>query len=59
MTAREQTTLRLPAELMERLRQQAQEREASLNEIILHFIHKGLESESRRFDSHNRLSPPS
>mgnify|MGYP000094944693 FL=1 len=35
MTAREQTTLRLPAELMERLRQQAQEMGISVNTLIL------------------------
>ena len=35
MTAREQTTLRLPAELMERLRQQAQEMGHTVNDLIL------------------------
>ena len=33
---REQTTLRLPAELLSKLREEAQERGLSLNALILH-----------------------
>lgn len=45
---REQTTLRLPPELLERLREQAQERGDSLNETIIRYIRLGLEVESDR-----------
>lgn len=39
---REQTTLRLPPELLEKLRQQAQEMGISVNELILILIDKGF-----------------
>ena len=45
---REQTTLRLPAELMDRLRQEAQERGISLNERIVDLILKGFQFEEVR-----------
>lgn len=45
---REQTTLRLPAELLDELRRQAQERGDSLNEMIIRLIRLGLEVESSR-----------
>jgi len=38
---REQTTLRLPAELMEQLKQEAQEMGVSFNGYLLMLIHKG------------------
>lgn len=37
---REQTTIRLPAELMEQLRREAQERGVSFNDYLLVLIHK-------------------
>lgn len=40
---REQTTLRLPVELMERLRRQAQEMGISTNALILLLIDKGFQ----------------
>lgn len=43
-----QTTLRLPPELLERLRKQAQERGDSVNETIVRYIRLGLDQESRR-----------
>ncbi len=45
---REQTTLRLPGELLEVLRRQARERGDSLNETIIRLLRLGLEFESRR-----------
>lgn len=50
---REQTTLRLPPELLEKLRQQAQEKGDSLNETIIRLIRVGLEEESHRFAVRN------
>lgn len=41
---REQTTLRLPPELLEKLRQQAREMGISVNELILILIDKGFQS---------------
>lgn len=43
-SAREQTTLRLPGELMEMLRRQARERGMSLNSIMVLALYKGLEA---------------
>ena len=43
MTSREQTTLRLPRELMDKLRQQAQEMGISVNALILLLIDKGFQ----------------
>lgn len=43
MSNREQTTLRLPPELMEKLRQQAQEMGLSVNALILVLIDKGFQ----------------
>lgn len=37
---REQTTIRLPTELMEQLRREAQERGVSFNDYLLVLIHK-------------------
>ncbi len=45
---REQTTLRLPTELMDRLRRQAQEIGISLNERIVDLILKGFRFEESR-----------
>lgn len=45
---REQTTLRLPAELLDRLRQEAQERGDSFNETVIRYLRLGLEYESHR-----------
>ena len=39
----EQTTLRLPPELLERLRKQAQKMGISLNQLILVLIDKGFQ----------------
>lgn len=50
---REQTTLRLPPELLDKLRQQALERGDSLNETIIRLIRIGLKEESHRFAAHN------
>ena len=47
-SAREQTTLRLPGELLDMLRRQARERGDSLNETIIRLLRLGLEFESRR-----------
>lgn len=46
-----QTSLRLPSELLEQLRQQAQERGDSVNETIIRYIRQGLEGEFRRSGS--------
>ena len=43
-SAREQTTLRLPGELMDALRRQARERGMSLNSIMILALYKGLEA---------------
>ena len=40
---REQTTLRLPVELLEQLKQQAQEMGISINALILLLIDKGFQ----------------
>ena len=40
---REQTTLRLPGELLEVLRRQARERGMSLNSVMILALEKGLE----------------
>jgi predicted HicB family RNase H-like nuclease len=48
---REQTTIRLPAELLEALRREANERGYSLNGYIIRLIELGRKSES------SRLSP--
>lgn len=45
---REQVTLRLPEELLDALRRQAQERGDSLNETIIRFVRMGLEAELNR-----------
>ena len=45
---REQTTLRLPVELMEKLRGQAEARGMSLNERIVDLILKGFRFEESR-----------
>ena len=45
---REQTTLRLPVELMDKLRRQAQERGDSFNETVVRYLRLGLEYESHR-----------
>ena len=42
-SAREQTTLRLPGELMEVLRRQAREVGMSLNSVMILALEKGLE----------------
>lgn len=43
-SAREQTTLRLPDELLDMLRRQARERGMSLNSIMVLALYKGLEA---------------
>lgn len=45
---REQTTLRLPSELKEELKRQAQERGDSFNETVVRYLNLGIEYESRR-----------
>lgn len=45
---REQTTLRLPVELMNQLREQAERSGMSLNERIIDLILKGLQVEKSR-----------
>ena len=47
-TNREQTTLRLPGELMDAVRRQARERGDSLNETIIRLVRMGLEAELNR-----------
>ena len=44
---REQTTLRLPAELLERLRRQAQERGYTVNDLIMFILRDYLRSISQ------------
>ncbi len=56
---REQTTLRLPVELMDKLRQQAQERGDSFNETVIRYLRLGFEFESRRSSPHSPKSPTS
>lgn len=50
---REQTTLRLPPELLEQIQQKAQERGDSVNETIVRLIRKGIELESRHSELRN------
>lgn len=45
MPEREQTTIRLPVELKERLQQQAAERGFSFNALVIILLRKGLEAE--------------
>lgn len=40
---REQTTIRLPAELKEKLQQEADRLGISFNEMVIKFIHVGME----------------
>lgn len=40
---REQTTIRLPAELKEKLQKQADQIGISFNEMVIKFIHVGME----------------
>lgn len=49
---REQTTIRLPVELKEQLRQEADKRGDSFNETIIRLIRAGLEAQSCRFPVH-------
>ena len=44
---REQTTLRLPVELLERLRRQAQERGYTINDLIMFILRDYLRSISQ------------
>ncbi len=44
---REQTTLRLPVDLMEKLRQQAQERGYTVNDLIMFILRDYLRSISQ------------
>lgn len=48
---REQTTLRLPAELLEQIRRQAQERGDSVNETIIRYIRLGMQAESHHSEA--------
>ena len=43
LTNREQTTIRLPAELKKQLQQEADRRGISLNALVLILINKGLQ----------------
>lgn len=45
---REQTTIRLPAELKERVQRQADEMGHSFNSAVLYLIDKGLETVSQK-----------
>lgn len=49
---REQTTIRLPAELMEQLRKEADGRGDSFNETVIRLILQGLEFQSHRAGTH-------
>ena len=49
---REQLTVRLPVQLVERLRREADERGDSLNETVIRLIRKGLEARSSRSPVH-------
>lgn len=52
MLEREQTTIRLPAELKEHLAKEAQRRGYSLNEMFIICLEKGLEAVSGRAPVH-------
>ena len=52
MLEREQTTIRLPAELKEQLAREAQRRGYSLNEMFIVCLEKGLEVVSGRVPVH-------
>ena len=52
--AREQTTIRLPSEMMEQLWQKAQERGDSLQGTIIRLLHLALEYESCRLSPHKQ-----
>ena len=49
---REQTTIRLPAELKDRLQQEADRRGDSFNETVLRLILQGFEFQSPRKRTH-------
>ena len=49
---REQLTVRLPEQLVERLRREAEKRGDSLNETVIRLIRTGLEVQSHRFLVH-------
>ncbi len=51
-TAREQTTIRLPTELLGQLRAEADRRGTSFNETVIRLILQGLEFQSYRAGSH-------
>lgn len=59
ITRKEQTTLRLPAELLEQLHKKAQERGDSVNETIIRYLRLGLKAESRRFEPRSEKQHPS
>ena len=56
---RTQTTLRLPEELMEQLRAEAEKRGSSVNETIIRLIRKGLQGESDRAGARSPEQPAS
>jgi predicted HicB family RNase H-like nuclease len=51
---REQTTLRLPADLLAQLKREAQERNVSFNAYVLWLIEKGRAAESARERTHGQ-----
>ncbi len=56
---REQTTIRLPAELKERLQREADRRGDSFNETLIRLIRLGLQLQSDREHVHNPQPPVS
>lgn len=59
MTLREQTTIRLPGELMQRIRREADKRGDSFNETIVRLIRLGFQAESSQSLSHSPRQPAS
>lgn len=55
---REQITLRLPTELLEATRQQAQQKGDSVNEMIVRFIRQGLGWEFPHSGLQKPVQPP-
>ncbi len=51
--ARIQTTVRIPASTMERLKSEASQKGMSINEVITLLLHQGLEAESPHALPHN------
>lgn len=54
---REQTTIRLPAELKEQLQREADRRGDSFNETVIRFIRLGMESQLHHCLAHTLKQP--